>query len=132
MEMSVTTPAILFPAISLLMLAYTNRFLALATLIRSLHANHEQRKHLASYHGQLANLRKRLRLIRRMQTYGGISFFFCVVSMLCLFFGNEQAGRWTFALSLVCLMVSLAMSVIEIRISLDALEIELSDLNQRD
>ena len=99
MEMNVTTPAILFPAISLLMLAYTNRFLALATLIRSLHANHEQRKHLASYHGQLANLRKRLRLIRRMQTYGGISFFFCVVSMLCLFFDNEQAGRWTFAKS---------------------------------
>lgn len=130
MEMSVTTPAILFPAISLLMLAYTNRFLALATLIRSLHAHHAQRKHDVSYQGQLANLRKRCRLIRRMQTYGGISFFFCVVSMLCLFFGNEQAGRWVFAVSLVCLMMSLVMSVVEIRISLDALEIELSDLDQ--
>ena len=129
MEMSVTTPAILFPAISLLLLAYTNRVLALANLIRSLHANHAQKKHDASYRGQLANLRKRLRLIRRMQTYGGISFFFCVVSMLCLFFDNEQAGRWVFAVSLVCLMVSLAMSVVEIRISLDALELELSDLN---
>lgn len=129
MEMNVTTPAMLFPAISLLMLAYTNRFLALASLIRSLHANHAKKKHDASYRGQLANLRKRLRLIRRMQTYGGISFFFCVVSMLCLFFDNEQAGRWVFAVSLVCLMVSLAMSVVEIRISLDALEIELSDLN---
>lgn len=129
MEMSVTTPAILFPAISLLMLAYTNRFLALANLIRSLHANHAQRKNDANYRGQLANLRKRLRLIRRMQTYGGMSFFLCVVSMLCLFFDNEQAGRWIFALSLLCLMVSLAMSVLEVRISLDALEIELSDLN---
>ncbi|HNI63127.1 MAG TPA: DUF2721 domain-containing protein, partial [Agitococcus sp.] len=123
---------ILFPAISLLMLAYTNRFLALATLIRSLHAQHEQKKNDPSYRGQLANLRKRLRLIRRMQTFGGISFFFCVVSMLSLFFGNEQLGRWVFAVSLVCLMLSLAMSVIEIRISLDALEIELSDLDQEE
>ena len=129
MEMTITTPAILFPAISLLMLAYTNRFLALANLIRSLHAQHDQRKHEHSYRGQLANLRKRLRLIRRMQTYGGLSFFLCVVSMLCLFFDNEQAGRWTFAVSLLCLMGSLAMSVVEIRISLDALELELSDLN---
>ena len=129
MEMTVTTPAILFPAISLLMLAYTNRFLALANLIRSLHAHHEQRKHEHGYQGQLANLRKRLRLIRRMQTYGGLSFFLCVVSMLSLFFNNEQAGRWVFACSLVCLMVSLAMSVVEIRISLDALEIELADLD---
>jgi UDP-N-acetylmuramyl pentapeptide phosphotransferase/UDP-N-acetylglucosamine-1-phosphate transferase len=64
-----------------------------------------------------------------MQTYGGLSFFLCVVSMLCLFFDNEQAGRWTFAVSLLCLMGSLAMSVVEIRISLDALELELSDLN---
>ena len=132
MEMNVTTPAMLFPAISLLMLAYTNRFLALASLIRSLHAQHEQKKNDPRYRGQLTNLRKRLRLIRRMQTFGGISFFFCVVSMLCLFFGNEQLGRWVFAVSLVCLMLSLAMSVIEIRISLDALEIELSDLDQEE
>ncbi len=130
MEMTVTTPAILFPAISLLMLAYTNRFLALASLIRSLHAQHEQRKHEQSYRGQLDNLRRRLRLIRRMQTYGGLSFVLCVVSMLCLFFNNETAGRWVFAASLMCLMMSLVMSVVEIRISLDALEIELSDLDQ--
>lgn len=130
MEMTVTTPAILFPAISLLMLAYTNRFLALASLIRSLHAQHEQRKHEQSYRGQLDNLRRRLRLIRRMQTYGGLSFVLCVVSMLCLFFSNEAAGRWVFAASLMCLMMSLVMSVVEIRISLDALEIELSDLDQ--
>jgi len=64
-----------------------------------------------------------------MQTYGGLSFFLCVVSMLSLFFDSEQVGRWVFACSLVCLMVSLAMSVVEIRISLDALEIELADLD---
>jgi hypothetical protein len=100
MEMNVTTPAILFPAISLLMLAYTNRFLALATLIRSLHANHEQRKHLASYHGQLANLRKRLRLIRRMQTYGGLSFFFvwCRCYVFFLTTNKQDVGH----LRLVC------------------------------
>ncbi len=129
MEITLTTPAILFPAISLLMLAYTNRFLALASLIRSLHSNHAARKHDLRYRAQLANLRKRTRLIRRMQTWGGLSFFMCVVAMLCLFFSNELAGRWVFGVSLMCLMVSLATSVVEIRISLDALEIELSDLD---
>ena len=129
MEITLTTPAILFTAISLLMLAYTNRFLALANLIRSLHAHHAQRKHEVSYRGQVGNLRKRLHLIRRMQTWGGLSFFCCVVAMLCLFFGSEPGGRWVFGLSLICLMVSLGTSVVEIRISLDALEIELADLD---
>jgi hypothetical protein len=129
MEISLTTPAILFPAISLLMLAYTNRFLALANLIRSLHAHHEQRKHDARYRAQLQNLRKRNRLIRRMQTWGMSSFVLCVISMLCLFFNQELLGRWVFGASLSALMVSLATSVVEIRISLDALEIELSDLD---
>jgi len=129
MEISLTTPAILFPAISLLMLAYTNRFLALANLIRSLHAHHEQRKHDARYRAQLQNLRKRNRLIRRMQTWGMSSFVLCVISMLCLFFNQELLGRWIFGASLSALMVSLATSVVEIRISLDALEIELSDLD---
>ncbi len=130
MEITLTTPAILFPAISLLMLAFTNRFLALANLIRSMHAHHAQRRHDPSYRGQLANLRKRLRLIRRMQTWGGLSFFLCVVAMISLFFNQELTGRWIFGGSLACLMISLATSVVEIRISLDALEIELSDLDQ--
>lgn len=130
MEITLTTPAILFPAISLLMLAYTNRFLAMASLIRSLHAHHAQRKHDPGYRGQLANLRLRLRLIRRMQTWGVLGFFLCVLAMVCLFFGYEPAGRTIFGCSLVCLMVSLATSVVEIRISLDALEIELADLDQ--
>lgn len=130
MEISLTTPAILFPAISLLMLAYTNRFLALASLIRNLHAHHEQRRHDPRYRAQLQNLRKRSRLIRRMQTWGVGSFVLCVAAMLSLFFNHELLGRWIFGGSLFALMVSLITSVVEIRISLDALEIELSDLDQ--
>ena len=42
MELSINTPALLFPAITLLMLAYTNRFLALASLVRSLHDEYNQ------------------------------------------------------------------------------------------
>ena len=34
MHIDVSTPSILFPAISLLLLAFTNRFLALANLIQ--------------------------------------------------------------------------------------------------
>jgi Protein of unknown function (DUF2721). len=41
MEINLTTPALLFPAISLLLLAYTSRFLALAALMRELHVRYK-------------------------------------------------------------------------------------------
>jgi hypothetical protein len=85
MELSITTPALLFPAISLLMLAYTNRFLAIANLIRNLHDKYKKdpnEKHIVA---QIRNLRVRIRLIRNMQAFGVISFLFCVV---CYFAGT--------------------------------------------
>jgi hypothetical protein len=39
-QLSLTTPALLFSAISLLLLAYTNRFLAYASVVRNLHARY--------------------------------------------------------------------------------------------
>jgi hypothetical protein len=131
MQISINTPALLFPAITLLMLAYTNRFLALATLIRNLHAkyklNGEQRdKDLIKE--QIKNLRRRLTLIQRMQASGISSFFCCVLCMLFFYLEHEVWAYSIFGLSLGLLMLSLVFSLNEIRISTRALEIELKDM----
>lgn len=130
MELSITTPALLFPAISLLMLAYTNRFLALANLIRNLHDKYKKdpdQKHIVS---QIRNLRTRIRLIRSMQALGVISFLFCVVCMYCIFRNWEDASYIIFAISIAAFMVSLVLSLFEISLSTKALELELSDLEK--
>ena len=130
MELSITTPALLFPAISLLMLAYTNRFLALASLIRNLHAKYKQspdEKHIIQ---QIRNLRIRIRLIRSMQAMGVLSFLFCVVCMYTIFRGWTEASYWVFGLSILCFIISLFTSLVEITLSMRALEVELSDMEE--
>lgn len=127
MEITVTTPALLFPAISLLLLAYTNRFLTLANLIRELHAKykaHQEDILLA----QIKNLRYRVVLIRNMQIFGVGSFFLCVTTMLALFLGSELIGKLLFGASLGCLLISLGLSLREVQVSVDALNFRLSDI----
>jgi hypothetical protein len=129
MQISINTPALLFPAITLLMLAYTNRFLALATLIRNLHTRYKQvaeEKELIK--AQIKNLRRRLNLVKAMQACGIVSFFFCVLCMLFFYFEYEAIAFTIFGLSLVVLLLSLALSLNEIFISTRALEIELKDM----
>ncbi len=128
MEISINTPAILFPAISLIMLAYTNRFLALSNRVRSLHDkynNHEQ-KHII--HGQIKNLRYRLKLIKNMQALGVISFLCCIVCMYFIYIGLHAWASGIFAVSLLMFMASLILSLIEIQLSTKAIELELSDM----
>lgn len=130
MELSITTPALLFPAISLLMLAYTNRFLALASLIRSLHDKYKKdpdQKHIIQ---QIRNLRTRIRLIRSMQALGVLSFLFCVVCMYCIFRNWTDASYIIFAISIAAFMASLLLSLFEISLSTKALELELSDMEK--
>ncbi|MBB6479355.1 DUF2721 domain-containing protein [Spirochaeta isovalerica] len=124
MEITLTTPALLFPAISLLLLAYTNRYLTLAGLIRDL----DSRRRAGSaenIEGQIENLSRRIYMIRNMQLAGVISFFLCVATMLLLFLNFPLAGEIFFAASLLCLLLSLAISIGEIRISVKALDIQL-------
>ena len=131
MEISINTPALLFPAITLLMLAYTNRFLALATLIRSLHTKWKQiQEEREIIHEQIRNLKLRLVLVKQMQAAGILSFFFCVLSMLFIYLQYPISATTIFGLSLVCLLVSLALSLNEIYISTKALEIELKDMEE--
>lgn len=122
---SLTTPALLFPAISLLLLAYTNRFFSLAALIRNLSSDTRPIKQ-----AQIKNLRQRISIIRRMQEAGVISFALCVLCMILIYLGFNKTGSGIFALSLLLLLYSLVLSVIEIRISVDALNIHLQEMSQ--
>lgn len=127
MEISLTTPALLFPAVSLLMLAYTNRFLGLAALVRSLHEKYKQTHDQVIIH-EIASLRLRLFLIRNMQAFGALSILLCVVCMFLLFNERAVAGKWVFGSSLILFMASLALSLWEIWISVHALNLHLKDL----
>lgn len=128
--MDLTTPALLFSAISLLLLAYTNRFLVLAQLIRQLHG--QSREHLQEIVlRQIANLRQRILLTKAMQGLGVLSFILCSLSMLFIFTELQPLARKTFGLSLLLLVLSLVVSLYEIMISTKAIEIELEDLESR-
>lgn len=127
MSIDLSTPALLFPAISLLLLAYTNRFLAIASLIRQLKSSIDE-KNYSSKSKQISNLRRRLNFIIYMQAAGVSSILFCTVSMIFLFLGNEMAGQISFALSLLFMLLSLVLSLMEIVISSNALKIELNEI----
>ncbi|MFZ9044655.1 MAG: DUF2721 domain-containing protein [Cyclobacteriaceae bacterium] len=128
MNITLTTPALLFPAISLLLLAYTNRFLAIASLIRQLHQKHLQEGEMGVITGQIKNLRMRLNLIRNMQIFGVLSFFCCVLSMILIYQDSPSGGSYIFGVSLIFLLVSLLISLREVQQSTKALELELSDM----
>lgn len=129
MNVSLTTPALLFPAISLLLLAYTNRFLTIAGLIRNLYKVYKENPS-SSIKAQISNLKKRVNLIRNMQIAGIVSLFLCVLSMFLIYEELQFYGGLIFGLSLVLLMISLILSIIEIQISVKALNILLSDMEK--
>ncbi|MBB5321433.1 DUF2721 domain-containing protein [Marinobacter oulmenensis] len=122
--MNLTTPALLFPAISLLLLAYTNRFLVLAQLIRQLRQMSSEEDHRLIGR-QIGMLRKRIVLTKRMQAFGVLSFFLCTVSMFLLFLELQLPGVIAFGISLVLLSLSLLYSLYEIQISTNAINVEL-------
>ena len=125
-DLPLTTPSLLFPAISLLMLAYTNRFLGLASVVRALHATWRSSGD-PTLVAQIANLRKRIRIIKRMQTLGVLSLMLCTASRALLFFGLQVAGQSTFGISLMTVLGSLALSLWEIQMSGMALDLQLKD-----
>lgn len=127
MNLTLGTPSLLFPAISLLLLAYTNRFLALAALIRDLQAKYRSSQSENLY-GQLENLRRRVMLIKHMQASGAGSLLLCVLCMFLLFAGLATPAKAVFVVSLLLMMLSLALSVREIWISVTALNLQLADM----
>ena len=129
MEIDLTTPALLFSAISLIMLAYTNRFLSYAQLVRTLKEQYMENPSSVMA-AQIANLRKRLYLTRAMQVAGIGSLLLCVVSMFFVYIRLHLLSAYIFGLALILLIVSLAISVYEIYISVKSLEIHLNDMHE--
>lgn len=131
MTLEITTPALLFPAISLLLLAYTNRFLTTGQLIRGLRANVKNGKS-KFVKEQIKNLKRRMEYIRWMQIFGALSLLICTISMFFLFIEMTFIGKISFVASLFSMCVSLALCIIEIYISTTALKFELRGLEDID
>ena len=127
MVLDITTPAVMFPAISLLLLAYTNRLLALASIIRNMNVCTIDEYELE----QIKNLKLRMIYIRKMQYLGVFSLLLCVFSMLFIFLSFNILGRAIFAISLLLMILSLIYSLAEIRISLQALDIHLNKCGKK-
>lgn len=124
------TPTLLFSAVSLIMLAYTNRFLSYAQLVRNLKDKYvKDRSEVTA--AQIANLRKRLNLTRSMQILGITSLFCCVVSMFFCFISLRTTAIIIFGIALLLLISSLGLSIRELVISTRALEIHLNDLEHK-
>ncbi|MBP6497767.1 MAG: DUF2721 domain-containing protein [Campylobacteraceae bacterium] len=130
MEIEISTPALLFPAVSLLLLAYTNRFLAISQLIRLLNHQSKERESCEQA-AQIDNLKLRIELTKWMQIFGVLSILLCTFSMFGLFLGYFDLGKKIFGLSLVSMCVSLIISLIEVAVSTKALNLELGDMHNK-
>ena len=129
MELTLATPALVFPAVSLLLLVYANRFLAIAKLIRDLHATYQAKPNQVIFE-QIETLKRRVVFIRNMHALGIASLFMCVLCMFLLFAGYSEVAKYIFGLGLLLLLGSLGISLKEIQISVDALNLHLSDLKK--
>jgi hypothetical protein len=131
MTLNITDPAIMFPGISLLFLAYTNRYLALASVIRTLNKDlkkQDQKNRIE----QIENLHLRVNLIKYMQAFGVLSFLFCVFAMLSLFWQHQASGEICFIVSLGAIVISLLISMVEILKSGQSLQIEIDRTKPRE
>lgn len=126
-ELTLTTPAVLFSAISLIMLAYTNRFLAYAAIIRELHSKYQKNKNKVLI-VQIKNIKRRLYLTRSMQIFGISSLLLCVLTMFLIYIQQQTMAVWVFGAALILLIMSLALLIMEIQISVKALEHHISDI----
>ncbi len=131
MELSIQTPALLFPAISLLMLSYTNRFLAVSSLIRKLYADFENTKQ-ANLISQIKNLRRRVYLIRWAQFFAIMSLLGCTLTMFLVYQNWQGSAKGIFGVSLLLMIVSLLLCLLEIFLSADALRLLLIDLEEKE
>ena len=129
-ELTLITPTFLFSAVSLILLAYTNRFLAYTSLVRNLKVKYMENKSSVTK-AEIENLKKRLKLTRLMQLYGVASLLLCVATMFLIYIGLQTVSAVIFAVALLFLIISLALSVWEINISSKSFQIHLSDMEAK-
>ena len=124
MKLELTTPALLFSTVSLLILAFNNRFTSIAGLIRKLH---DEYRAAGSLHlpPQIFRLRRRLRLIRDMQRVAISSLLLSIVTMLLLFYNSFEIARLVFTGSLLLLVLAIGLALVELSVATNALNVEL-------
>ena len=127
MELSLSIPALLFPAISLTMLAYNARYLAIAALIRQLHQKYQETES-EDLAVQVKQLRSRLSIIKNMQATAIFSFLLAVITMTLIYLEYRFWANLIFGISLFALMVSLILSLVEVQLSTRSLSIQLKDM----
>jgi hypothetical protein len=130
MQLTLSIPALLFPAISLSMLAYNARYLAIAALIRQLHKQYQE-KASRGLGIQVRQLERRLRIIKNMQAVAILSFLFSAITMFLIYIEQEFWANLIFGISLFALMISLVLSLIEVQLSTNSLKIQLSDMGDK-
>ena len=131
MKLELTTPAVLFTSISLLISAYTSRFLTLAQLVRQLDSQYRSEPHEVLLK-QIKNIQLRINIIRYTQVMGGVSFFLCALATFLIFREQNKLGEFAFGASLVALMISLLLLIIEVQISVKALNVQLDKYKLND
>ncbi|MAU27025.1 MAG: II family cellulose-binding protein [Muricauda sp.] len=129
MQLDLTIPALLFPAISLTMLAYNARYLAIAALIRQLYKEFEETA-ASPLERQIQQLRKRLNIIKNMQATAIVSFLLAAVTMFLIYVELEVWANVIFGVSLVFLVISLILSLVEVQLSTKALGIQLRNMEK--
>jgi len=127
MNLTISTPGLIFPSISFLLIAYSNRFLAIATLIRDLKTKFSENKEEILLQ-QIKNLRYRLKLIRWMQAVAVFGMLMALMSIFALYLGHEAAGHVLFIMAAVLVATSLSIALVEIMFSGRALDYELQDI----
>lgn len=128
-QLAISTPALLFSIISLLMIAFTNRFMSMASLIRDLHERFLKQPDKTILI-QIKNLRKRISMIRNMQIIAISSLLVSILCMFFIFWGMDIIAKWLFVFGLIGLSISLIISAYEIMISTEALDAEISDMEE--
>ena len=129
MELTLSIPALLFPAISLSMLAYNARYLAIAALIRQLHSEFKATgsRRIGI---QVKQLQRRLRIIKHMQAVAIVSFLLSAITMFLIYVELTFWGNLIFGGSLLALMISLILSLIEVQLSTQSLSTQLADMEK--
>ena len=135
MDNLILLPAILFPAIPLMMVNFGNRYSSLSTLIRKIHDELINKKTSTNdrsairYLAQIKILRQRLVLNRLMQTTASLSF---LVNLMSIFFAFKYQEYFinTFLFAVLLFSVSIIIYIYELQIAVQALDKHLEDLEE--
>ena len=124
-------PALLFPAIPLMMIVFGNRYSSLSKLIRDLHDRFLKEDEVRDkFTEQIELLTDRLFLVKSMQTLAGLAF---IANLLTIFFRYIDVPSVAFSLfgvATILLSASILLFVIEIQKSSSALSKHISDLKK--